>query len=153
MTNNGIQDTTQKTKDLQRIPISCVIILQLKAKLLIDNTPTVFNCRYGITLILSLYRNWYLYSTVNDLLMQTGNKQKYLNVQNFQSCNLLVCTNAIDSCFCCYFLNVKNFDKAEDTTSKCETKQTNMSANMEKKNRNSDNRNSIEQTSVKKGER
>jgi hypothetical protein len=26
---------------------------------LIDNTPTVFNCRYGITLILSLYRNWY----------------------------------------------------------------------------------------------
>ena len=44
---------------------------------------------------------------------------------------------------CCYFLNVKNFDKAEDTTFKCETKQTNMSANMEKKNRNSENRNSI----------
>jgi hypothetical protein len=28
-----------------------------------------------------------------------------------------------------------------------------MSGNMEKKNRNSDNRNSVEQTSVKKGER
>jgi hypothetical protein len=28
---------------------------------------------------------------------------------------LFVCANAIDSCFCCYFLNVKNFDKAEDT--------------------------------------
>jgi hypothetical protein len=38
----------------------------------------IFNIRYRITLIVSLYRNWYLHSTINKvyLLEYTGNQKK-----------------------------------------------------------------------------
>jgi hypothetical protein len=41
-----------------------------------DLNTTVFNIRYMITLIVSLYRNWYLHSTINKvyLLEYTGNQ-------------------------------------------------------------------------------
>jgi hypothetical protein len=65
--------------------------------------------------LLSLYINWYLYSTINKLylLVYPGNQMKYLKVYNLQTCNLLIYTNATGSCFCFYYANVKNFDNAE----------------------------------------
>jgi hypothetical protein len=87
------------------------------------------------------------------LLAYQGNKMTYLNVYYLQTCNLLIYTNATGSCFCIYFTNVKNFDNDEGTKSNSEIKQTNMSANTKKKNRNSDNRNTIKQTRVKRGQR
>jgi len=59
------------------------------------------------------------------------NQTKYLIVYNLQICNLFVYTNATGSCFCFYFINVKNFDNATGTKPKSEIKQTNISANME----------------------
>ena len=54
------------------------------------------NSIYRITLILSVYRNWYLYGTINKLFMfvYTWNQTKYLIVYNLQICNLFVYTNA-----------------------------------------------------------
>ena len=91
-----------------------IFVLQLKT--LIAHTPIVFISIYRITLILSLYINWYLYSTINKLylLVYPGNQMKYLKVYNLQTCNLLIYTNATGSCFCFYFANVKNFDNAEN---------------------------------------
>ena len=88
---------------------------------------------HRIILILSLYINWYLYSTINKLylLVYQGNQMTYLKVYNLQTCNLLIYTNATSG-FCFYFTNVKNFDKTEDTKSNSEIKQTNMSANINK---------------------
>jgi hypothetical protein len=84
---------------------------------LIAHTPRVFISKYRITLILSLYINWYLYSTINklNLLVYPRNQMKYLKFYNLQTCNFFVYTNATGSCFCFYFTNVKNFDKAEGT--------------------------------------
>ena len=92
----------------------CIFVLQLKT--LIAHTPIVFISIYRITLILSLYINWYLYSTINKLhlLVYPENQMKYLKVYNLQTCNLLIYTNATGSCFCFYFANVKNFDNAEN---------------------------------------
>ena len=128
----------------------CIFVLQLKT--LIAHTPIVFISIYRITLILSLYINWYLYSTINKLylLVYPGNQMKYLKVYNLQTYNLLIYTNATGSCFCFYLTNVKNFDNAEGAKSKSETKQTSMSTNTNKNNRNSDNRSYIKQTRVKR---
>ena len=91
------------------------------------------NSIYRITLILSVYSNWYLYGTINKVFMcvYAWNQTKYLIVYNLQICNLFVYTNATGSCFCFYFINVKNFDNAIGTKPKSEIKQTNISANME----------------------
>ena len=88
---------------------------------------------HRIILILSLYINCYLYSTINKLylLVYQGNQMTYLKVYNLQTCNLLIYTNATSG-FCFYFTNVKNFDKTEGTKSNSEIKQTNMSANINK---------------------
>ena len=127
-----------------------IFVLQLKP--LIAHTPRVFISKYRITLILSLYINWYLYSTINklNLLVYPRNQMKYLKFYNLQTCNFFVYTNATGSCFCFYLTNVKNFDKAEGTKSKSEIKQTSMSANTNNNNRNSDNSSSIKQTKVKR---
>ena len=91
------------------------------------------NSIYRITLILSVYRNWYLHGTINKLFMfvYTWNQTKYLIVYNLQICNLFVYTNATGSCFCFYFINVNKLDNAAGTKPKFEIKQTNISANME----------------------
>ena len=97
-------------------------VLQLKT--LVAYTPTVFNSIYRITIILSLCINWYLYSTMTKLylLVYTGNQRNYLNVYSIQTCNLFLYTNATGSCFCFYFINVKNFHHTEGTKSKTEIK-------------------------------
>ena len=86
------------------------------------------------------------------LLVYTGNQRNYLNVYSIQTCNLFIYTNAIGICFCFNLTKVKNFHHTEGTKSKSEIKQTNMSANTKKKNRNSDNRTN-KQTRVKRGQR
>jgi hypothetical protein len=114
-------------------------------------TTTVFNIRYRITLIVSLYRNWYLHSTINKvyLLEYTGNQKKSVIVYNIQTYNLLVYTNATGNCFCFYCIHVKNYGHAECTKFKFEMEQPIINANMEIKDRTSDNRKSIKQTRVK----
>ena len=87
------------------------------------------------------------------LLVYTGNQRNYLNVYRIQTCNLFIYTNATGICFCFNLTKVKNVHHTEGTKSKSEIKQTNMSANTKKKNRNSDNRNTIKQTRVKRGQR
>ena len=130
-----------------------VFVLQLKT--LVAYSPAVFNFIYRITLILSLCISLYLYSTMNKLylLVYTGNQRNYLNVYSIQTFNLFIYTNATGICFCFNLTKVKNFHHTEGTKSKSEIKQTNMSANTKKKNRNSDNRKTIKQTRVKRGQR
>ena len=115
-------------------------------------TTTVFNIRYRITLIISLYRNWYLHSTINKvyLLEYTGNQKKSVIVYNIQTYNLLVYTNATGNCFCFYCIHVKNYGHAECTKFKFEMEQPIINANMEIKDRTSDNRKSIKQTRIKR---
>ena len=62
---------------------------------------------------------------------------------------MLIYTNPTGNCFWFYFINVNNSDNAECTKSKSEMEQTIINANMEIKDRTSDNGKSIEQTRVK----
>ena len=63
---------------------------------------------------------------------------------------MLIYTNATGNCFCFYCINVKDAGHVECMKSKSEKEQTIINANMEIKDRTSDNRKSIKQTRIKR---